>query len=76
MPYNITKTDNTTLITVNDTELNNDFGVTLVGRNYSGYGVFLNDNFVRLMENFANGSPPIRPIPGQLWFDTTTNWRP
>lgn len=72
MPYNITKTDNTTLITVNDTELNNDFGVTLVGRNYSGYGVFLNDNFVRLMENFANGSPPIRPIPGQLWFDTTT----
>lgn len=72
MPYNITKTDNTTLITVNDTELNNDFGVTLVGRNYSGYGVYLNDNFVRLMENFANGSPPIRPIPGQLWFNSTS----
>lgn len=70
MAYNITKTDNTTLITVNDTELNNDFGVTLVGRNYSGYGVYLNDNFVRLMENFANSSPPLRPLAGQLWFDS------
>ena len=72
MAYNIQKTDNTTLITVNDTELNNDFGITLVGRNYSGYGVYLNDNFVRLMENFAKSSPPLRPLAGQLWFDTTT----
>lgn len=70
MAYNIQKTDNTTLIAVNDTELNNDFGITLVGRNYSGYGVYLNDNFVRLMENFAKSSPPARPLPGQLWYDS------
>lgn len=70
MAYNIQKTDDTTLVTVNDTELNTDYGITLVGRNYSGYGVYLNDNFVRLMENFAKSSAPARPIPGQLWFDT------
>lgn len=70
MAYNIQKTDNTTLITVNDTELNSDFGITLVGRNYSGYGVYLNDNFVRLMENFAKSSPPARPLNGQLWYDS------
>lgn len=72
MAYNIQKTDNTTLVTVNDTELNDDYGITLVGRNYSGYGVYLNDNFVRLMENFANQTAPIRPISGQLWFDTVS----
>jgi hypothetical protein len=70
MAYNIQKTDDTILVTVNDTELNTDYGITLVGRNYSGYGVYLNDNFVALMENFANSSPPVRPLAGQLWFDT------
>lgn len=70
MAYNIQKTDDTTLVTVNDTELNTDYGITLVGRNYSGYGVYLNDNFVALMENFARSSPPTRPLAGQLWFDT------
>jgi len=70
MAYNIQKTDNTTLVTVNDTELNNDFGISLVGRNYSGYGVYLNDNFVRLMENFAKATAPQRPLSGQLWFDS------
>ena len=72
MAYNIQKTDNTTLVTVNDTELNNDFGISLVGRNYSGYGVYLNDNFVRLMENFAKATPPLRPLAGQLWFDAVS----
>lgn len=70
MAYNIQKTDDTVLVTVNDTELNTDFGITLVGRNYSGYGVYLNDNFVALMENFARSSPPTRPLQGQLWFDS------
>jgi hypothetical protein len=72
MAYLITKTNGDTLVTVPDTEKNTDYGVTLVGRNYSGYGVFLNDNFIALMENFANGSAPTVPLTGQLWFSTTT----
>jgi hypothetical protein len=72
MAYLITKTNGDTLVTVPDTEKNTDYGVTLVGRNYSGYGVFLNDNFIALMENFANDSAPATPLDGQLWFSTTT----
>jgi hypothetical protein len=72
MSYTITKTNGDTLTTVPDTELNTEYGVTLVGRNYSGYGVFLNDNFIRLIENFASASAPALPIEGQLWFNTTT----
>lgn len=72
MAYLITKTNGDNLVTVPDTEKNTDYGVTLVGRNYSGYGVFLNDNFISLMENFANSSAPVVPLVGQLWFSTTT----
>jgi hypothetical protein len=72
MAYIITKTNGGSLVTVPDTEKNTEYGVTLVGRNYSGYGVYLNDNFVSLMENFANNTAPGRPLDGQLWFNTTT----
>jgi hypothetical protein len=42
-----------------------------VGRNYVGYGETQNENFVFLLENFANTAPPSRPITGQIWFNTT-----
>ena len=73
MAYTIQKTDGTTLVTVEDTQTNTQYGITLIGRNYSGYGVFLNDNFVRLMENSANTSAPAIPLDGQLWFKSDTN---
>jgi hypothetical protein len=47
--------------------------LTLIGRNITNYGTFLNDNFVYLLENFANVTEPPRPISGQLWYDTSTN---
>lgn len=72
MAYIITKTNGDNLVTVPDTEKNTEYGVTLVGRNYSGYGVYLNDNFISLMENFANSTSPAQPLDGQLWFNTTT----
>jgi hypothetical protein len=43
-----------------------------VGRNYVGYGESQNENFVWLLENFANDSPPTRPITGQLWYNSAT----
>ena len=49
MAYTITKTNGDTLVSVPDTELNTDYGINLVGRNYAGYGVYLNDNFVSLL---------------------------
>jgi len=72
MAYTITKTNGDTLTTVPDTETNTDYGITLVGRNYSGYGIYLNDNFVSLMENFAKSTAPAQPLGGQLWWNTST----
>jgi hypothetical protein len=46
-------------------------GLTLVGRNYPAYGEFISENFIRLLENSASPVPPINPIEGQLWFDTS-----
>lgn len=72
MAYTIVKTNGDTLTTVPDTETNTDYGITLVGRNYSGYGIYLNDNFVSLMENFAKSTAPAQPLEGQLWWNTGT----
>jgi len=73
MAYTITKTNGDTLVTIPDTERNTDFGINLVGRNYSGYGVYLNDNFVALMENFSKSTAPASPLEGQLWWNSSNN---
>jgi hypothetical protein len=46
--------------------------MTLIGKNYAGYGQFLDDNFVHLLECGANSTAPTAPLTGQLWFNTTT----
>ena len=73
MAYNITLTNGSELISggLADGTINNTTtSLTLVGKNYPGYGTFLNQNVVRLVENFANSSSPTGPLPGQLWWDT------
>ena len=74
MAYNITQTDGTALISgglADGTIDTTTTSLTLVGKNYPGYGTFLNQNVVRIVENFANGSSPVGPLPGQLWWDTS-----
>jgi hypothetical protein len=81
MGYIITKSDNETLILLNDGQVDNAVSsLTLVGKNVSGFGDAQNENFVRLLENFANSSAnlsgsgqPRSPLRGQLWFDTNPN---
>jgi hypothetical protein len=74
MSYNITKTDGTTLTQLVDGNIDQiATDLTLIGKNASGYGQYLNDNFVWLLENFASTTQPNHPITGQLWFDTTEN---
>lgn len=60
-------------ITVVDGTLNTtNTSLALPGRNYSGYGSPVDQNFVSMLENFAsaNSSGPANPIKGQLWFDS------
>ena len=75
MAYNITLTDGTELIAgglLDNTIDSANSSLTLVGKNYKGYGLFINQNAVRLMENFANTTAPTEPLPGQLWYNSTT----
>jgi hypothetical protein len=74
MAYTINLTNGTILTTIADGTINNTVcSQTLIGKNYAGYGQFLDDNFVHLLENGANSTPPGAPLTGQLWWDSSTN---
>lgn len=74
MAYIINLTDGTQLVNVADGTIDNtSSSLTLVGKNYAGYGEFLNENFIKLLENTANGSAPTAPLTGQLWYDTLSS---
>jgi hypothetical protein len=47
--------------------------MVLVGKNFAGYGEFLNENFIHLLESGANFTAPENPLIGQLWWDKTAN---
>lgn len=72
MAYNITLTNGANLVTVQDgtTDVNYT-SLTLVGKNFAGYGQFLNENFVKLLENFSNSTQPANALQGQVWWDST-----
>ena len=44
--------------------------LALVGRAVTNYGDYQNENYVYLLENFANGTAPTQPILGQLWYNS------
>jgi hypothetical protein len=73
MAYVINKFSGEELIVLDDGTLDTTTSLGLVGRNYVGYGETQNENFLFLLENFANTAPPSRPIVGQIWFNTTDN---
>lgn len=74
MSYRLNRSDGTILTDLVDGQVD-EFSttLTLVGRSYTGYGEFLNENLIHQLENFANTVPPQSPMNGQLWWDTSTN---
>lgn len=75
MAYNITLSNGTALIPgglADNTADTTSSSLALLGKNYKSYGTFLNQNFVRLLENFANTTAPTAPLPGQIWYNSTT----
>jgi hypothetical protein len=74
MAYTVTKTAGTVITTVADGTVNTtSTSLTLIGKNYAGYGIFLNENYVQLLENFSNTTPPTAPLTGQLWYDNVND---
>lgn len=73
MAYTINRANGAVLTTVADGTIDTTTDLTLVGKNFSGYGELLNENFIKLLENFSNTNQPSSPISGQLWWDTANN---
>lgn len=73
MAYTVNRTSGAVLTTIADGTIDTTTDLTLIGKNYSGYGELLNENLVKLLENFSSNSQPASPISGQLWWDTSNN---
>lgn len=71
MPYTINKSNGRLFITIPDGSIDSTTDLQLLGKNYAGYGQVIAQNFLYLLENFSKSSPPLKPIQGQLWFDSS-----
>jgi hypothetical protein len=70
MSYTINLTDGAVFATIADGTINTSSSMILVGKNYAGYGQFLDTNFIHLLENASNTTAPGAPLTGQLWWDS------
>ena len=74
MAYNINLSKGDLLTVVEDGTADiSSASVALVGKNFPGYGEYINENFVHMVENFAGTSAPANQLTGQLWYDTTNS---
>ena len=74
MAYKINNTFGTLLVTLADGTIDTaTTDLTLIGKGYAGFGERLNENLVKLLENFNNTTTPANKIQGQLWYDKTNN---
>ena len=74
MAYTILKSDGTVLTTIADGTINTtSTSVGLPGRNFAGYGQSIDTNFVHIIENFKNTTPPTNPLAGQIWYDSSAS---
>lgn len=73
MAYQVNKFNGEILVTVADGTIDTTTDLRLVGKNYAGYGEVQNENFVHLLESFANTTAPPKSLTGQIWYDTNSN---
>lgn len=72
MSYKLNKTDGELLVELADGQIDTTTtDITLVGKNYKGFGEAFNENFIKMIENFASSAAPGNPLVGQMWYDTS-----
>lgn len=71
MAYEVNRFNGTFLTSVADGTIDNTTDLRFIGKNYAGYGETQNENFLHLLENFANTTAPPKPVTGQIWYDAT-----
>ena len=72
MAYQVDKFNGTFLVSVEDGTIDTTTDLRFVGKNYAGYGEVQNENFLHLLENFANTTAPPKVVMGQVWYDSAT----
>ena len=71
MSYTLKLTNGKVLLTLPDQQSDRvSTSLTLIGKNVNAYGTDINQNYIRILENFANSTAPNAPLIGQLWYDT------
>jgi len=70
MAYQVDKFNGQFFVSVEDGTIDTSSDLRFVGKNYSGYGEVQNENFLHLLENFANTTAPPKQVTGQIWFDS------
>ena len=81
MSYIINKTTGEILVTILDGTADgptvnpglNSSDIDLFGKNYQIFGERLNENFIRLLQNFSSTTQPSKPLQGELWYDLNTS---
>jgi hypothetical protein len=74
MAYKINNTAGTNIVTLADGTIDTaTTDLALFGKGYAGFGERLNENFVKLLENFSNTTAPSNKVKGQLWYDSLNN---
>jgi hypothetical protein len=71
--YTVQYSNGTKSITVYANTKDDSTSLSLIGRNYPGYGPAVAENFLHLLENFANSTSPSSAVIGQLWYDTSVD---
>jgi len=72
MAYQVDRFNGNFLVSVEDGTIDTTTDLRFVGKNYAGYGEVQNENFLHLLESFANPTAPPKAITGQIWYDSTT----
>ena len=76
MSYTVNKTNSSATpnqYTVQDGVINTQTDLSFIGKGYAGYGETIAENFLHLLENFANTTAPTKTITRQLWYDSSDN---
>ena len=73
MAYQVRFTDsaNKGNLIVDDNTINQETSLDIPGRQTTAYGTAIAENFLHLLENFANTTEPTNPVEGQLWYDSS-----
>ena len=72
MAYSINYTDpEKGSISIQDGTIDETTTLPIPGRNVTSYGSIIGQNFLQLLENFANTTEPANPVEGQLWYDNS-----